>query len=47
MDSDAMKRSRLDGVVKRAQMKPKLPIDLRYFHSLFYNYVPTYLIRSI
>ncbi|KAJ8737615.1 hypothetical protein PYW08_000210 [Mythimna loreyi] len=28
MDADAVKRSRLDGVVKRAQMKPKLPIDL-------------------
>lgn len=30
LDSDAMKRSRLDGVVKRTQMKPKPPIDLRY-----------------
>nr|XP_021184814.2 zinc finger protein 26 [Helicoverpa armigera] len=29
LDAETIKRSRLDGVVKRTQMKPKLPIDLR------------------
>ncbi|XP_075991334.1 uncharacterized protein LOC142986664 [Anticarsia gemmatalis] len=29
IDSDAMSRSRLDGVLKKAPMKPKQPIDLR------------------
>ncbi|PZC81854.1 hypothetical protein B5X24_HaOG211867 [Helicoverpa armigera] len=28
LDAETIKRSRLDGVVKRTQMKPKLPIDL-------------------
>lgn len=35
MDSDAIKRSRIDGVLKRTQIKPKLPIDLRYLHRLY------------
>lgn len=30
IDTDAMKRFRLDGVVKKTQMKSKLPVDLRY-----------------
>ncbi|XP_035433067.1 zinc finger protein 39 isoform X1 [Spodoptera frugiperda] len=29
IDTDAMKRFRLDGVVKKTQMKSKLPVDLR------------------